>query len=265
MYTAHLDLISSLSSPIEPNKTLTAIQALQDLAQRNSHKAMVDLATLLRLQTLVNAGLWSDMQNALPPVTSVAAPPPLATISATQITPDLMNPIVQAHILILMVIYHTYTGSSDQAVATLKELHLLLDSGVVLPPSSSKSTPSPTHQTVDTSTAAAAELGIVEVFPGVWIQSTHPRLLYLLVFLITSVAKRDPVGRKPKKRVFAKEGLSVLERERERERKYGSSTHRPSWSVLGANANIAPVEDGMDRIKADLLCELVGVRLFFVF
>ena len=32
-------------------------------------------------------------------------------------------------------------------------------------------------------------------------------------FLVSSVAKRDPVGRKPKRKVFAAEGLLVLERE----------------------------------------------------
>ena len=32
-------------------------------------------------------------------------------------------------------------------------------------------------------------------------------------FLVSSVAKRDPVGRKPKRKVFAAEGLVVLERE----------------------------------------------------
>jgi hypothetical protein len=43
--------------------------------------------------------------------------------------------------------------------------------------------------------------------------TTHPRVLFVLVFLLTAVAKRDVVGRKPKKAVFAREGLAVLERE----------------------------------------------------
>lgn len=44
-------------------------------------------------------------------------------------------------------------------------------------------------------------------------QVTHPRVLYLLAFLVSSVAKRDPVGRKPKRRVFAVEGLASWEKE----------------------------------------------------
>jgi len=35
--------------------------------------------------------------------------------------------------------------------------------------------------------------------------------------LVSSVAKRDPVGRKPKRKVFAAEGLAVLNREIEKE------------------------------------------------
>jgi hypothetical protein len=43
--------------------------------------------------------------------------------------------------------------------------------------------------------------------------TTHPRILYVFAFLLSAVAKRDAVGRKPKKGLFAKEGLSILERE----------------------------------------------------
>lgn len=46
---------------------------------------------------------------------------------------------------------------------------------------------------------------------------TQPRVLMILAFLITSVAKRDPVGRKPKRKVFAMEGLMVVEKELKKE------------------------------------------------
>ena len=48
---------------------------------------------------------------------------------------------------------------------------------------------------------------------SIHIMTTHPRILFVLVFLLSAIAKRDPVGRKPRKAVFAKEGLGVLERE----------------------------------------------------
>jgi hypothetical protein len=38
-----------------------------------------------------------------------------------------------------------------------------------------------------------------------------------LGFLVTSIAKRDPVGRNPKRKVFAAEGLVVLEKEAKKE------------------------------------------------
>lgn len=42
---------------------------------------------------------------------------------------------------------------------------------------------------------------------------THPRVLLLLVFLLSSVAKRDAVGRKPKRKVFAVEGVKAWDRD----------------------------------------------------
>lgn len=49
--------------------------------------------------------------------------------------------------------------------------------------------------------------------PPLSIQVTHPRILFLLAFLVSSVAKRDAVGRKPKRKVFASEGLTSWEKE----------------------------------------------------
>jgi hypothetical protein len=48
---------------------------------------------------------------------------------------------------------------------------------------------------------------------SIHIKTTHPHVLYVLAFLLSAVAKRDAVGRKPKKGLFAREGLGVLERE----------------------------------------------------
>jgi hypothetical protein len=49
--------------------------------------------------------------------------------------------------------------------------------------------------------------------PPLVLQTTHPRILYLLGFLVSATAKRDAVGRKPKRKIFAAQGLSVLEKE----------------------------------------------------
>jgi len=42
-------------------------------------------------------------------------------------------------------------------------------------------------------------------------------MLYILGYLTSACAKRDAVGRKPKRAVFAKEGLKVCEEEMEKE------------------------------------------------
>lgn len=49
--------------------------------------------------------------------------------------------------------------------------------------------------------------------PPLVVQVTHPRILFLLAFLVSSAAKRDAVGRRPKRKVFASEGLAVWDKE----------------------------------------------------
>ena len=53
--------------------------------------------------------------------------------------------------------------------------------------------------------------------PPLIVQVTHPSLLYQLGFLVSSVAKRDAVGRKPKRKLFANEGLAAWERDKDQE------------------------------------------------
>ncbi len=53
--------------------------------------------------------------------------------------------------------------------------------------------------------------------PSLVVQVTHPRILFLLAFLVSSASKRDAVGRKPKRKVFATEGLTTWDSEAVRE------------------------------------------------
>lgn len=97
---------------------------------------------------------------------------------------------------------------------------------------------------------------------------THPRILFLLAFLISSVSKRDAVGRKPKRKVFAVEGLAAWETEAVREipckcwlfdrRRWPTYAPLPVslWSSAG---DVQEVEERLARIKADMLCEVVAV------
>lgn len=62
--------------------------------------------------------------------------------------------------------------------------------------------------------------------PPLTIKVTHPRVLYHLAYLVSAVSKRDAVGRRPKRKVFAVEGLGVLEKESRKEIHRASSfTH----------------------------------------
>ena len=49
--------------------------------------------------------------------------------------------------------------------------------------------------------------------PSIHLEATHPRIFYLVGFLLTSVSKRDAMGRKPRRKIFATEGLKAWERE----------------------------------------------------
>lgn len=49
--------------------------------------------------------------------------------------------------------------------------------------------------------------------PPIHLEVTHPRTFYLVGFLLTSVSKRDAMGRKPRRKVFAAEGLKAWEKE----------------------------------------------------
>ena len=49
--------------------------------------------------------------------------------------------------------------------------------------------------------------------PPIHLEVTHPRIFYLLGFLLTSVSKRDAMGRKPRRKIFATEGLKAWEKE----------------------------------------------------
>jgi hypothetical protein len=48
--------------------------------------------------------------------------------------------------------------------------------------------------------------------PPIYLEVTHPRVFYLIGFLLTSISKRDAMGRKPRRKVFAVEGLKAWEK-----------------------------------------------------
>ena len=124
--------------------------------------------------------------------------------------------ILLIHLLMAGVVYHTYAGDVTSASERLKRLHALIDAGALNSEGGGRSDGILEACTFSCISSRHTNLLLQIPFPdnrSIHIMTTHPRILYVLVYLLSAVAKRDAVGRKPRKAVFAKEGLSVLERE----------------------------------------------------
>ncbi|KAF9219378.1 hypothetical protein BS17DRAFT_740799 [Gyrodon lividus] len=154
---------------------------------------------------------------------------------------DSLTLSLTAHILILGIIYHTHAGRARSADPRLAALHTLMDGGTLVGGTNSD--------------------GLVEIpLPGhdsIHLQTTHPRVMFLLTFLVSAIAKRDPVGRRPKKRVFADYGVAQCREGREGD---GGSVgiNVPPWASQG---DVDEIDQRTLRIEADLLCELVAISI----
>ncbi|KAG7446636.1 uncharacterized protein BT62DRAFT_987040 [Guyanagaster necrorhizus] len=280
IYAVHLTLIShlttsnsssSISRPKETQAPLSAIQALADLADKNRHSGVKLYALVLRLRTLVSSNLWESVDNALRSAeealgidcpsgegSTVAEKQVLNSISNTPrsqegpiagspkqpSTPtppmpkfvDKLAEIMAIHTLMIGVVFHTFVGNFARASMRLTLLHMLMDSGVLITSGS----------------------GVVEITfpnppsPPLLIQTTHPRVLLILAYLISAISRKDPVGRKPKRKTFAVEGLAVWEKEMRKELVV------PPWASVD---DVEQMNLTMARLKCDLLCELISVHI----
>ncbi|KAJ3761926.1 hypothetical protein EV360DRAFT_36798 [Lentinula raphanica] len=285
IYTAHLKYISHLISPIDtPNRPhtstcngspakpsqdvrqiMTALQTMQSLAAKQEHEGVILLARVLRLRQLVSFGLWNQVEDALaeaeqalglefpdqqdPSASQPAGQSPrkglrngsgqTAPASKSKTFDSHFERSMAMHTLIIGVVFYTYVGRLSNASQRLSHLHTLLDAGALR---------------FDKNNAAC---GIVliplsECSPPLYVQTTHPRVLYVLAFLVSCVAKKDPVGRRPKRKIFAIEGLSTWERELKKE------LNLPTYASMG---DFEQIDLKLAKIKADLMCELVGVSM----
>ncbi|KAH6911011.1 hypothetical protein BKA70DRAFT_1099641 [Coprinopsis sp. MPI-PUGE-AT-0042] len=268
-------------------KALAAIQDMHGVASSRGHGDIMKLAALLRLQTLIQMGFSTDMiQEALDAMEGLLgfpmdAPPPQArhspnlsrtqTQTQTQGSSLLETAAAFAHIkrrdndkaflvytLILGVIFYTHIGDAAATEARTRVLHEMLDGSALgafgpfgilqisFPSSSSTSAPplqaaSGFHgRSIPTTTSTQP----------LYVQTTHPRVLFALAFLVTAIAKRDPVGRKPKRKVFAGEGLAVVERELQKE------VALPMWA---SERDVVEHRLRLQKLKADMMCEIIGV------
>ncbi|KAK7448874.1 hypothetical protein VKT23_013605 [Stygiomarasmius scandens] len=157
-----------------------------------------------------------------------------------------------------------------------------------LPSSAGNSQPSSSRSSPYASSAANTPPNLNGTRPPpLYLQTTHPKTLLTLAYLVSCIAKPDPVGRNPKRKLFAKEGLVSWEREIRRGlEKYSKSspgsTAKPEVEeALGTGSgsedrllpipypllpwstpsDVRALDIRMLKIKADLMCELVGVSV----
>ncbi|EGO18936.1 hypothetical protein SERLADRAFT_418607 [Serpula lacrymans var. lacrymans S7.9] len=269
VYTAHLALIEHLSSSTTPQDiyaALDAVNALQSVAINNAHPRIVLLTHVLNLRICTAAEMWDRVQLSLSSAEGAlglsydpAAPGPipqpqhaaaLGVPTSADVTPkaagtpaqestfvffeDPFEVSMALHTLMIGVTFYTHVGLALESSPRLSHLHALLDSGAL----------------------ERFPLGIVEVTfpssPSLSVKVTHPRVVFLLTYLISTTAKRDPVGRKSKRKIFAAEGLAIWEKEIQRELKL------PTWAGV---ADAYEIEQQVVRIKTDLLCELIAVSI----
>ncbi|KAG1832855.1 hypothetical protein DFJ58DRAFT_870225, partial [Suillus subalutaceus] len=130
------------------------------------------------------------------------------------------------HTLLSGTIFCTFSGNIRAAEQRLIALHKIVDSGALegFKDDSSPSAPSSSSP-------------------------YHPLILLLLTFLVSATAKRDPVGRNPKRRLCAEAAISILNTKRE-------DIELPLWASLADRDKI--IQRAV-RLTADLLCELVAI------
>ncbi|GJE89523.1 hypothetical protein PsYK624_056250 [Phanerochaete sordida] len=247
-------------SPQDIHAALASVSDMEALSVSQKHKRVTLLASVLRMRILVAASMWDQIPEILqriegqlglsyePLATPKARRPDETSSSSTGqqhgqsgrvednfiCFDDQLDAAMAIHMLMMAIVYFTHIGSAAEASPRLSHLHALLDTGAV-------------DQFAEGTVEVKLPAG-----PPLVIQVTHPRVIYLLAFLVSSIAKRDAVGRKPKRKVFAAEGLATWEKELDVE------IHLSSWASLG---DVEEIEQRLARIKADLLCELVAVSV----
>ncbi|KAG8935972.1 hypothetical protein FRC00_010048 [Tulasnella sp. 408] len=265
VYTCYFTYINALlsSTPTQSpdySGALSTLQKVQSIAHSRGDKQITTLALATRLQVLMRAELWELVGETCESVeealgftfeeqdgqrdtqqtdggtnqsVSVIMPTEsqesTSSSSATDPTPLFL--CMKIHVLMLSILYHTRISNSKLASARLGALHDVLDSDAL------ENFPSGVLQV--TLTAG----------PPFHLNVTHPRILYELAFLVSGVCKRDVVGRKPKRKIFVKEGLGVCE----------EVEKLVTMSLLGGIRDMQKVEERLNKIRADGLCEMVSI------
>ncbi|KAF7331392.1 hypothetical protein MKEN_00017200 [Mycena kentingensis (nom. inval.)] len=208
------------------------------------HATVALLARVIELRAFVALGRWPEVPAALERTEAalgMSFPMPEGAPTAVYMSSPFYA-VVAVHVLILGIVWYSYSAAA----------------GAGAPEGSPGSSPTPVsarltllYTLLDVlESEGVVEIPLDETQPPLYIRSTHPRVLYVLGYLISAIARRDLIGRKPKRKTFVLEGLGIVEREATRELKV------PRWASAG---DVQAIELQTAKIRADLLCELVGV------
>ncbi|KAG9080326.1 hypothetical protein FRC06_006783 [Ceratobasidium sp. 370] len=185
------------------------------------------------------------------PIQPSAAPssklyPPTPQNSSTPAIPPAMAPEpelsyiqhLRAHILFLGIALFTYLGNAESTAKRVARVHAILDSGLLEYESEvcfcglrrgegggagRKEAPNvdklgvqhDEEEETERDTCPCVRSFVLPIPLGggdkLMVRTTHPRVMFELAFLVSSVSRRDVVGRKPRRLVFAVEGLRATE------------------------------------------------------
>ncbi|KAG6840040.1 hypothetical protein C0991_009413 [Blastosporella zonata] len=241
---------NTVGATSDSSQTVSSSLLLHSKSNSGSHYS--HLRT--KLQLLVRHGVWKAVPEALEQAeklfgtydslstTSDPAPafPPASSTqsSSPKAKENCGHPPVPAtlrtHLLVLSVLFHTYAGDAQTATERLSVLHALLDTGVLEVKSNNE------EEALEGWDQGVVEIPLQGSAHPVRIRTTPPRVLHALAFLLSAVAKRNAVGRSPKKGVFARAGLELRE------------LVGPFGGKEGTR---------LARIKADLMGEVVAISI----
>ncbi|CUA75580.1 hypothetical protein RSOLAG22IIIB_11850 [Rhizoctonia solani] len=276
---AQLAMIAILRAKIVHSTDSGVSEIVQEL-EVALHEAEETLCITYPIQTETNTTDRYSVQPPSSPTRSVAETTPQTPKSASIRQEDPISDEslpthvhhLRVHVLFLGVALYTHLGDAQNAAQRLGKLHSILDTGLLEFPDeacfcgrgsmlgSNQSNDMPTvdvlglspvdHPHLDCPCASSFLLPIpLASNDSLLIKSTHPRTIFELAFLVSSIARRDVVGRKPRRFIFAIEGLRAGT-------EMGVEVAFPVWATL---EDVKETELRLAEIRADLMCELVAI------
>ncbi|QRV95233.1 hypothetical protein RhiJN_23251 [Ceratobasidium sp. AG-Ba] len=213
-----------------------------------------------------------------PPSSKPGLPTPQHSMSAipsesAEAEPSYIHHL-RAHVLFLGIALFTYFGSAESTAKRVARVHAILDSGQLEhedecfcglrqqantshvgakkdAPTVDKLGENDDEEEKETCPCVRSFVLPLPLNKGdrLMVRTTHPRVMFELAFLVSSVSRRDVVGRKPRRMVFAVEGLRATE-------EIGVDVAFPVWATL---EDVRQTELRLAEIRADLMCELAAI------